>query len=108
MNVDEVSGLPVEKYLLTLALVLIVSKVFAESAELVKQPAVLGELIAGIILGASVLAVVPSVHGQAGYAAFRVLAEIRVVILLFEMRFDTNLRDLISVGTPSTLVEEVI
>ncbi|MGH7890226.1 MAG: hypothetical protein ACRENF_06715 [Thermodesulfobacteriota bacterium] len=108
MNADEVSGFPVEKYLLTLALVLVALKVFGESAELVKQSVVLGELIVGVILRTSALAVVQSVHGQAGYVAFQVLVDIRVVILLLEMRLDTNLRDLISMSTPSTLVEETI
>lgn len=104
MSVEEVGGFPVERFLLALALVLVVSKLFGEMAERIKQPAVLGELLAGVMLGASVLAIVPSVPGQAGYETFHLLAEIGVVILLFEIGLETNLRDLIRVGIPSTLV----
>ncbi|MGH7791915.1 MAG: cation:proton antiporter, partial [Thermodesulfobacteriota bacterium] len=98
MSLEEVAGLPVERFLLALALVLVVSKLFGEMAERIKQPAVLGELLAGVVLGASVLAIVPSVPGQAGYETFHLLAELGVVILLFEIGLETNLRDLIRVG----------
>ena len=104
MSLEEVAGLPVERFLLALALVLLVSKLFGEMAERIKQPAVLGELLAGVVLGASVLAIVPSVPGQAGYETFHLLAELGVVILLFEIGLETNLRDLLKVGIPATLV----
>jgi Kef-type K+ transport system membrane component KefB len=78
MSVEEVGGFPVERFLLALALVLVVSKLFGGMAERIKQPAVLGELFTGVMLGASVLAIVPSVPGQAGYETFHLLAEIGV------------------------------
>jgi len=56
MSVEEVGGFSVERFLLVFALVLMASKIFGELAERIKQPAVLGELVAGVILGASVLA----------------------------------------------------
>ena len=64
---EEVGKFAIERFFLVFALVLITSKFFGELAERIKQPAVLGELVAGVILGASVLAVVPSVEGQGGY-----------------------------------------
>jgi len=104
MKVEEVGGFTVERFLLALALVLVASKVFGEIAERIKQPAVLGELVAGVLLGASVLAIVPSVPGRAGYETFHLLAEVGVAILLFEIGLETDLKDMVRVGISSTLV----
>lgn len=64
--------------LLTLFYVLIFAKLGGELAERVKQPAVLGELVAGVIVGTSVLGLV---H-ESGF--IKILAEIGAIILLFE------------------------
>ncbi len=106
MSIEEAAlgHYPVEKFLIVLALILVFSKVFGELAERIKQPSVLGELVAGVILGGSVLAVVPSVVGMAGYDTFHLLAEVGVAILLFEIGLETDLKDLIRVGGTSTIV----
>lgn len=66
---------------------------------LIRQPAVLGELIAGIIVGPSVLGVVtphdPFVH---------VIAELGIVILLFQIGLHTDLRSLLRVGPAASAV----
>jgi len=74
------------------------AKLFGELAERVGQPAVLGELLAGILLGPSVLGLVPLSD------AIFVLAEIGVVLLLFEVGLETNLEDLVRVGAPAMAV----
>ena len=74
------------------------AKLFGELAERVGQPAVLGELLAGIVLGPSVLGLVPLSD------AIFVLAEIGVVLLLFEVGLETNLEDLVRVGAPAMAV----
>jgi len=74
------------------------AKLFGELAERVGQPAVLGELLAGILLGPSVLGLVPLSD------AIFVLAEIGVVLLLFEVGLETNLEDLVRVGAPALSV----
>jgi len=107
LSVEEVGHLSVQNFLLSLALILVVSKLFGELFERLRLPSVLGELIAGIILGGSLLAVVPSVAGQVGYDTFHLLAEIGVCILLFEIGLETDLGDLIKVGPTSTLVAVV-
>lgn len=43
MSVEEVGNLPVERFLLVFALVLIASKIFGGLTERIRQPAVLGE-----------------------------------------------------------------
>ncbi len=104
MSLEESSHYSIEHFFIALALILIFSKVFGELAERIKQPSVLGELVAGVILGGSVLAVVPSVAGMAGYDTFHLLAEVGVAILLFEIGLETDLKDLIRVGLTSTIV----
>lgn len=104
MSLEESSHLSIEQFFIALALILIFSKIFGELAERIKQPSVLGELVAGVILGGSVLAVVPSVSGMVGYDTFHLLAEVGVAILLFEIGLETDLKDLIKVGLTSTIV----
>ena len=85
------SSLP--QLLLTLAIILIVAKTLGEIAEMIGQPAVLGEMIGGVLLGTSLLGIVnpadPVIH---------VLAELGVIILLFGIGLETDLRKLLSVG----------
>src|SRR6185437_3885175 len=59
-------------------------------------------LVAGILLGQSVLGVIPA-HGPAADVV-HVLAELGVVLLLFEIGVDTDLRELFRVGTASLSV----
>ncbi len=98
------SHLSVNNFLYTLAILLVASKLFGELTERVKQPSVLGELLAGVILGGSVLALVPSAHTEVGYHTFHLLAELGVAVLLFEIGLETELGDLIKVGPTSALV----
>ncbi len=91
-------GIDFGAILLAFAAALFGAKLFGELAERVGQPAVLGELVAGILLGPSVLGLVPLSD------AIFVLAEIGVVLLLFEVGLETNLEDLVRVGAPALTV----
>jgi Kef-type K+ transport system membrane component KefB len=82
--------------------ILISAKVLGELAERRGQPAVLGELVAGVILGASVLGVIPA-QGEM-YDLVHVLAEIGVVILLFEIGLETDLKEMFRVGPTAARV----
>jgi Kef-type K+ transport system membrane component KefB len=84
---------------------LIVAKLLGELAERIGQPAVLGELVAGVLLGASVFGVVP-VHGAAGELV-HVFAELGVLLLLFEIGLETDLREMFRVGPASLAVATV-
>jgi Kef-type K+ transport system membrane component KefB len=90
---------------LALAAVLVAAKVLGELAERVGQPAVLGELVAGVLLGGSVLGIVPS-SGPGG-EVLHVLAELGVVLLLFEIGLETDLREMFRVGPVSLAVATV-
>ncbi len=101
---EYIEHLSVEKFILYLLIILVFAKAFGRLAEKIGQPSVLGELLAGVVLSASVLALVPSTEGMVGYDVFHLLAEIGVVLLLFEIGLETRLVDLIKVGPVSALV----
>ncbi len=90
---------------LTLAAILVAAKVLGELAERVGQPAVLGELLAGVLLGGSVLGIVPTT-GAMGEVV-HVLAELGVVLLLFEIGLETDLREMFRAGPASLAVATV-
>jgi Kef-type K+ transport system membrane component KefB len=90
---------------LVLAAMLIAAKLLGELAERFGQPAVLGELIAGVILGSSVLGIVP-IEGT-GAEIIHVFAELGVVLLLFEIGLETDLKEMFRVGTASLSVAAV-
>jgi len=90
---------------LALAAVLVGARLCGELATRAGQPAVLGELLAGVILGGSLLGVVPA-HGPAAEVV-HVLAELGVVLLLFEIGLETDLREMFRVGPASLAVAAV-
>ncbi len=101
---EYVEYLSVENFILYLLIILVFAKVFGRLAEKIGQPSVLGELLAGVVLSAGVLALIPSAEGMVGYDVFHLLAEIGVILLLFEIGLETRLVDLVKVGPVSALV----
>jgi Kef-type K+ transport system membrane component KefB len=97
-----VAELSIPNLFVTLAAMLVGAKLLGELAERIGQPAVLGELVAGVLLGGSVLGLVPST-GPAGEVV-HVLAELGVVLLLFEIGLETDLREMFRVGSASLAV----
>jgi len=83
---------------------LVAGKFSAELAERLGQPAVLGELVAGIVLGSSVLGVIPTGPDDPLRPVIALLAEIGVVVLLFEIGLETDLKAIARVGAPATAV----
>ena len=86
-----------------LIVILLSGKLLGELVERRGQPAVLGELIAGVILGGSVLGVIPDA-GTEMYEIIHVFAEIGVSILLFEIGLETDLKEMFSVGRTASAV----
>jgi Kef-type K+ transport system membrane component KefB len=89
---------------LALAVILVAAKVGGDLAARAGQPAVLGELVAGIILGNLVWL------GFAGFepikddAFVRMLAELGVILLLFEVGLQSTVRQMLRVGTSAAVV----
>jgi Kef-type K+ transport system membrane component KefB/predicted amino acid-binding ACT domain protein len=90
------------RLLLDLLVVLAAAKLAAEAAERIRVPAVLGEIVAGIVVGPSVLGLV-EVTGQRG-VSLGVLAELGVLLLLLQVGMEMDLAELGRVGRASLLV----
>lgn len=95
--------------LLGVALLVVAAKCGGLLAERWGQPAVLGELLVGIGAGN----VLPLLFGERGIAFVRgdptlhVLAEIGVLILLFDVGLEADLRALVRVGPSAALVATI-
>jgi Kef-type K+ transport system membrane component KefB len=84
--------------LLTLFVMLLAAKLLAEVFERLRQPAVVGEILAGVIIGQSVLGwVAPS-------EVTNTLAEIGVIFLLFTVGLETKPSAIFNVGKSAALV----
>src|SRR6266850_6903684 len=84
--------------LLALFIVLLAAKLAAEICERLKQPAVVGEIIAGIIVGPSVLNLIQPND------VLEALAELGVIFLLFTVGLETRPSDIFKVGRTAMLV----
>ena len=91
--------LDVPQFLGLLVVMLGGAKLLGAMAQWIGQPAVLGELLAGVLLGMSVAGLVDPKQ-----EVLHVLAELGVVILLFEIGLETDLRKLLQVGGAATVV----
>lgn len=91
--------LDVPHFLGLLVVILGTAKLFGAVAKWIGQPAVLGELVAGVILGMSVAGIV-----DPKYEIWHLLSELGVVILLFEIGLETDLKKLLQVGGASAAV----
>jgi len=83
---------------LQLTVILLAARVMAEVAGRLGAPPVIGELVAGVILG-------PSVFGWvAPEPAIKLLAEIGIILLLFEVGLETDAASLVRTGRASLQV----
>lgn len=94
----------VTRFLVVLAVMLVAGKLSGELFERIGQPAVLGELIAGTLLGASVLGLIPSSPDDPLTEVVTLFAEIGVLVLLFEIGLETDLRQMLRVGKGAAAV----
>jgi Kef-type K+ transport system membrane component KefB len=84
--------------LLTLFIMLAAAKIAAEIFERLKQPAVVGEILAGVVIGGSVF-------GWAAPSEFtNTLAEIGVIFLLFTVGLETKPSAIFQVGKTASIV----
>jgi Kef-type K+ transport system membrane component KefB len=84
--------------LFTLALVWLAAKAAGEGLERIGQTAVLGELLAGVVIGPGVFGLVHESE------VLHALAELGVLILLFEVGLECDLDELLRAGLQSMLV----
>jgi Kef-type K+ transport system membrane component KefB len=95
---------PVAAVLLALAIILAGAKLGGDLAERIGQPAVLGELLVGILLGNAGLAGARWFEPLKGDPVLDVLARLGVIILLFEVGLESTVADMLRVGLRALLV----
>ena len=86
------------EFFLYLLIILLSARIFAELAVRLQAPAVIGELIAGVLLGPSLLGWIEPTD------AIKLMAEIGIILLLFEVGLETDVKRLARTGLKSIVV----
>lgn len=81
-----------------LAIIIVFAKFFGILARKCKAPQVVGEIIAGLLIGPSILGLVEQTEFLAE------MAEIGVILLMFSAGLETNLKDLLKTGPKAFLI----
>jgi Kef-type K+ transport system membrane component KefB len=84
--------------LIALVIIWLTAKLAGEGMERIGQTAVLGELLAGVVIGPGVLGLVHESE------VIHALAELGVLVLLFEVGLESDLDELLKAGRQATLV----
>ena len=84
--------------ILNIAIILITARVFGEVVAYLGAPSVIGEIVAGIILGPTAFDLIQA-DGM-----IQVLAEIGIIMLLFQIGLETHIGDLLKSGHKSVIV----
>ncbi len=85
----------VHTFFLHLLIILLTARVFAEIADRLHTPRVMGELFAGVLLGPSLLGWIEPTE------VIKLLAEIGIILLLFEVGLGTDVKRLVRTGMES-------
>lgn len=88
----------VHTFFLYLLAILLTARIFAELAVRLRVPSVIGELLAGVVLGPSLLGWIEPLE------AVKLLAEIGIILLLFEVGLETDAKRLVRSGAKSLIV----
>jgi Kef-type K+ transport system membrane component KefB len=100
----ESHGGPVVPVLLGLVIILAAAKLGGELFERLGQPAVLGELMLGVVLGNLALLGIDDFEFLGTSTGLEILAQLGVILLLFEVGLESDTREMLSVGWSSLLV----
>src|SRR5436190_2216532 len=99
--VSKLSSDEVLNFLIIVSVILITARIFGEICRKFKQPAVIGEILAGIMLGPSLLgSIFPNLFHEIfisqprSYAAFDGLANIGIILLMFIAGFEVDLKQI--------------
>ena len=99
-----VHGGSVSLILISLVVILTSAKLGGALMERIHQPAVLGELIFGVLLGNLSLLGLHQFEYLKSNEAIGILAELGVIFLLFEVGLESNIKQMMEVGLSSFLV----
>ncbi len=98
------AGAEVARVVLALALILAAAKLGGDLAARIGQPPVLGELVAGVVLGNLDLLGLTWFRAIPADASINILAQLGVLILLFEVGLESTVRDMLKIGAVAALV----
>lgn len=101
LQVEQAGNGATGRVLLDILIILVAAKLAAELAERVSVPTVAAEIVAGVLIGPSVLGIV-----SAG-DVLSTLAELGVILLLLEVGMHMDLRELRAVGSSALAVAVV-
>lgn len=87
-----------ETFLIQLVLILLSARLFGEIAAYFQIPSVIGELVAGIVIGPSILGLIEISN------PIHLLAQIGIILLLFEVGIETDIGRLTSAGIKALIV----
>jgi len=88
----------VHTFFLHLTVILLTARIFAEFAVRLQSPPVIGELLAGIVLGPSLLGWLEVTD------VIKLMAEVGLILLLFEVGLETDVTQLVRTGRKSIVV----
>jgi len=91
-------------FLFSLVAILLAAKIGGELFERWNQPAVLGELIFGIVIGNLSLFGVAGIDVIRDHPGIAMAAEVGVILLLFEVGLESDLAELLEVGVSAIVV----
>ncbi|MCK5125584.1 MAG: cation:proton antiporter [candidate division Zixibacteria bacterium] len=94
----------VSDVLLGLIIILLAAKIGGDLLERLHQPAVLGELIIGMVIGNLALVGIDVFEPFKHSVTLEVLAEIGVIILLFQVGLESTIGEMMKVGLASFMV----
>ena len=100
----EAHGDPIASLILSLAFILVAAKVGGHYATVIGQPPVLGELLAGVLIGNLTLVGVPGLESLKTDTAVDMLARLGVILLLFQVGLESTIGQMLKVGLSSFLV----
>ncbi len=99
-----VHGDPIAPVVLALALILVAAKIGGDLARRIGQPAVLGELAFGVLIGNLSLAGFDGLEPIKQDGTISMLASLGVLILLFEVGLESTISQMLKVGLSAFIV----
>lgn len=98
---------PVAPVLLGVVIILLTARIGGRIFEKFGQPSVLGELVFGVLVGNAHLVGIPFFSSIVGDAHIDILSRLGVIVLLFMVGLESNIREMAKVGVPAFLVATV-
>jgi len=103
-NPEAAGGSGILEILLELVVILLAAKLGGDLFERLGLPPVLGELVLGIVIGNLRLIGIPVFDGFARSLTLEILAELGVIILLFQVGLESSVQEMRKVGLTAFLV----